>query len=83
MPRYTWVALLLLLPAAVRADAGRTTPGLVIETGARHAVAMHFGTFDLTDEPLDEPPVRFRAEADRRGLGPRAWVLRVGETRAW
>ena len=54
-----------------------------LDVGARHAVAMHFGTFDLTDEPLDEPPVRFRAEADRRGLGPRAWVLRVGETRAW
>jgi N-acyl-phosphatidylethanolamine-hydrolysing phospholipase D len=44
---------------------------------------MHFGTFDLTDEPLDEPPARFLAEAARRGLGDRAWVLRVGETRPW
>ncbi len=32
-------ALLLFSPQTVRADAGRTTPGLVIETGARHAVA--------------------------------------------
>lgn len=47
------------------------------------ALAMHFGTFDLTDEPLDEPPARFLAEAARRGLGDRAWVLRVGETRPW
>ena len=54
-----------------------------LDVGARHAVAMHFGTFDLTDEPLDEPPVRFRAEADRRSLSRRGWVLRVGETRAW
>jgi N-acyl-phosphatidylethanolamine-hydrolysing phospholipase D len=56
----------------------------VLDLGAARAVAMHFGTFDLTDEPLDEPPARFRAEAERRGLGPdRAWVLRVGETKGW
>jgi N-acyl-phosphatidylethanolamine-hydrolysing phospholipase D len=54
------------------------------EVGARRAVAMHFGTFDLADEPLDEPPRRFRAEAERRGWGvDRAWIMQVGETRAW
>jgi len=47
-------------------------------------VAMHWGTFDLTDEPPDEPPRRFRAAADAANLGPdRAWVLAVGETRRW
>jgi N-acyl-phosphatidylethanolamine-hydrolysing phospholipase D len=51
---------------------------------ATHAVGMHFGTFDLADEPLDEPPRRFRAEAERLGLGAdRVWVLDIGETRAW
>lgn len=30
---------------------------------ARRALAMHFGTFDLSDEPLDEPPQRWRAAA--------------------
>jgi N-acyl-phosphatidylethanolamine-hydrolysing phospholipase D len=56
--------------------------GLDLE--ARHVVAMHWGTFDLTDEPPDEPPRRFRAAADAAGLGPdRAWVLAVGETRRW
>lgn len=55
-----------------------------LDLGASRAVAMHWGTFDLTDEPLDEPPARFLAEAARRGLGEdRAWVLRVGETRQW
>lgn len=55
-----------------------------VDLGARRAIAMHWGTFDLTDEPLDEPPQRFRAAAEARGMGAdRAWVLAVGETRRW
>ena len=51
---------------------------------ASRIAAMHWGTFDLADEPLDEPPRRFRAEAQRLGLGDdQAWVLKVGETRSW
>ncbi len=54
----------------------------VLALGARRSVGMHFGTFDLTDEPLDEPPRRFRAAAAPEGLAPdSAWVLRIGETR--
>ncbi len=56
----------------------------VVDLGARRAVGMHWGTFDLTEEPLDEPPRRFRAAAAAAGLGEeRAWVLAVGETRRW
>lgn len=55
-----------------------------LDVGARRIVGMHFGTFDLADEPLSGPPRRFRAEADRLGLGAdRAWLLNVGETRDW
>lgn len=51
---------------------------------ARKVVAMHWGTFDLTDEPLDEPPKRFLANAARYGYAPeQTWVLSVGETRRW
>ncbi len=51
---------------------------------ARRALAIHYGTFDLSDEPLDEPPQRFRDAADEQGLGrDAAWVLRVGETRGF
>jgi N-acyl-phosphatidylethanolamine-hydrolysing phospholipase D len=51
---------------------------------ASRVAAMHWGTFDLADEPLDEPPRRFRAEAERLGLGEdRAWVMKVGESRPW
>jgi L-ascorbate metabolism protein UlaG (beta-lactamase superfamily) len=50
----------------------------------RRFLAMHWGTFDLADEPLDEPPRRLLAEVARRGLDPdRIWVLKHGETRPW
>jgi N-acyl-phosphatidylethanolamine-hydrolysing phospholipase D len=50
----------------------------------RRFVAMHWGTFDLADEPLDEPPRRLLAAARRRGLGDdRVWILKHGETRGW
>ena len=55
-----------------------------VDVGARRVVAMHWGTFDLTDEPLDEPPRRFRAAATAEGLdADHAWVLAIGETRRW
>jgi L-ascorbate metabolism protein UlaG (beta-lactamase superfamily) len=52
-----------------------------VDLGARHFVAMHWGTFKLTDEPLDEPPQRLRLEWQRRGLPPeRLHILAIGET---
>ena len=54
------------------------------DLGARVALGVHWGTFDLANEPLAEPPKRFQADAERRGLWPeRAWIFRLGETRAW
>lgn len=47
-------------------------------------VAIHWGTFDLTEEPMEEPPKRLEAEANRLGLDPSmVWVLKHGETRGW
>lgn len=37
---------------------------------ARHALGMHFGTFQLTDEPMDEPQLRLQAELSRLGIDP-------------
>lgn len=49
---------------------------------ARRAVAVHFGTFDLSDEPLAEPPQRFLKGAASTNFGVLgAWVLNIGETR--
>ncbi len=51
------------------------------DLGARTFVAMHWGTFKLGDEPLDEPPARLEAERARRGLPKdRVRVLAVGES---
>ena len=51
---------------------------------ARTFVAMHWGTFDLADEPLDEPPRRLRAAARAMDLpDERVWILAHGETRGF
>lgn len=52
-------------------------------THATVMVAMHWGTFVLTDEPVDEPPRRVRAAWAARALPPDdLWILGPGETRA-
>lgn len=51
------------------------------DLGARRFFAMHWGTFKLTDEPLDEPPVLTRERWRQRGLDPARLVIpAVGET---
>jgi N-acyl-phosphatidylethanolamine-hydrolysing phospholipase D len=51
---------------------------------AQRTIGVHFGTFDLSDEPLDEPPRRYLAASRRSGRSPDLdWIFRVGETRAW
>ena len=35
---------------------------------ARVTIPMHYGTFDLSDEPLFDPPHVFVAEAKKRGM---------------
>jgi len=47
---------------------------------ARAAIGMHWGTFLLTDEPIEEPPQRLLEAARRRGLSKGAFVaLKHGE----
>jgi L-ascorbate metabolism protein UlaG (beta-lactamase superfamily) len=49
---------------------------------ARTFVAMHWGTYKLTDEPFGEPPVRARAAfREAGGDDSRMWILDIGETR--
>jgi len=51
---------------------------------AKKVLAIHFGTFDLSDEPLAEPPKRFKVAAAERGLGrENAWVMKIGQRRGF
>lgn len=48
----------------------------------RIALGIHWGTFKLTDEPMDEPPRRALAAWRASGLPEEElWILRHGETR--
>jgi L-ascorbate metabolism protein UlaG (beta-lactamase superfamily) len=50
--------------------------------GAARSIGMHFGTFQLTDEPIDAPPAGMAAERAKAGLPEDAFVtLGFGETR--
>lgn len=48
---------------------------------ARRAVGMHFGTFQLTGEPIDEPPEKLKRALVEKGISSeRFFVLDVGQT---
>ena len=48
---------------------------------SRLTVGIHWGTFELTDEPLDEPPLRLAEELVRAGVAAdRFVVLKHGQT---
>ena len=49
---------------------------------ARESIAMHWGTFVLTDEPLDEPPHKLATALRAAGIPhDRFRVMKHGETR--
>lgn len=53
------------------------------DLGARHMVAMHWGVFDLADEPVDLGPTYFREllqEKERPELSERFFALQLGAT---
>ena len=53
------------------------------DLGAKRSLGVHWGTFELTDEPLDEPPRVLAAQRAALGLAEEEFfVLAVGQTRA-
>jgi N-acyl-phosphatidylethanolamine-hydrolysing phospholipase D len=51
------------------------------DVGARRAIGVHWGVFQLSAEPIDEPPRRLQAAAASAGLAPEAFVApALGET---
>ncbi|MCE4554091.1 MBL fold metallo-hydrolase [Roseateles cellulosilyticus] len=52
------------------------------DLGAKRSLGVHWGTFELTDEPLDEPPRQLRRQrAERGGTENDFFTLAIGETR--
>ena len=75
------------LPSVIM-KASHTTPEEALQVfGAvrgRNFIPIHWGTFDLAEEAIEEPPVRLAAEARRLSLAPeRLWILKHGETQRW
>jgi N-acyl-phosphatidylethanolamine-hydrolysing phospholipase D len=53
------------------------------DVGGRLMVPMHWGTFDMNQEPFHEPPERLLREALRRGVETRMAPLSPGQTIPW
>jgi L-ascorbate metabolism protein UlaG (beta-lactamase superfamily) len=52
-----------------------------VDLGARYMVPMHYGTFRLSHEPVEEPLQRLKLEATRRGIEKKVCVLEEGVTK--
>jgi L-ascorbate metabolism protein UlaG (beta-lactamase superfamily) len=52
-----------------------------LDLGARYMVPMHYGTFRLSYEPVEEPVERLKADAQKRGIERKICVLEEGVTK--
>jgi N-acyl-phosphatidylethanolamine-hydrolysing phospholipase D len=53
-----------------------------LDLAAKRSVGVHWGTFELTDEALDEPPEALAQARQARGIGDdEFFVMAVGQTR--
>jgi L-ascorbate metabolism protein UlaG (beta-lactamase superfamily) len=79
---------LALLPIGAYSPASfrnvHTSPGdavpAFVDLGARWMVPMHYGTFRLSHEPVEEPPQLLMHEAQKAGVADRVLVLQEGVT---
>jgi L-ascorbate metabolism protein UlaG (beta-lactamase superfamily) len=49
-----------------------------VDLGAQHMIPMHYGTFKLSQEPVDEPVQRLLSDARRLGVAHQVRVLEEG-----
>ncbi len=61
----------------------RTAVQAFLDLKAEMLIPMHWGTFKISDEPLEEPPRWLIEEADHAGVAERVRVLRNGEREEW
>ena len=54
------------------------------DLGAQHSIGMHFGTFQLTPEAIDQPQADLKAALFQSGVSETEFVtLHEGETRIY
>lgn len=63
--------------APVHVDPGEAVQAF-LDLRARHFVPVHWGTFDLADETLQDAPRELREQAAERGVAERVHLLDVG-----
>ena len=52
-----------------------------LDVKPRQSIGMHFGTFQLTDEPIDDPPAALREALRAQGVGEHEFTIpKFGET---
>jgi L-ascorbate metabolism protein UlaG (beta-lactamase superfamily) len=51
-----------------------------LDLGAQRMIPMHYGTFRLSQEPMEEPVQRLMDAARRAGVADAVCVLPEGET---
>ena len=53
-----------------------------MDLGAKRSIGMHWGTFSLTDEPLDQPPMDLIEARAKQQMDEAVFsVMKIGETR--
>ena len=51
-----------------------------LDLGAECLIPMHFGTFRLSEEPMEEPVPRLLEAARKAGVEDRMFVMQEGKT---
>jgi N-acyl-phosphatidylethanolamine-hydrolysing phospholipase D len=53
-----------------------------LDVNAKRSVGVHWGTFELTDESLDQPPIDLVEARRMKGVADEAFfVMAIGETK--
>ena len=53
-----------------------------LDLRAQNMIAIHWGTIDLSEEPLFEPAELFKKVALEKNFDPkRLWIMKIGESK--